>query len=53
VEYIVDKLDVIRATHPECGVVILCDINKLDIRDLLTHHIPKLSLRIPPRGDNH
>ena len=36
--YLIDQIDRVRCTHPDCGVVLLGDFNNLDISDLLCHH---------------
>ena len=44
-KYMVDKLDVIRTAHPDCGVVLLGDFNRLEICDLLIHQNLKQIVR--------
>ena len=48
----VDKLDVVTTTHPDCGVVLLSDFNRLDICDLLIHQNLKQTVRTPTRGEH-
>ena len=52
VKYMVDKLDVVRTTHPDCGVVLLGDFNRLDICDLLIHQNLKQTVWTPTRGQH-
>ena len=52
VKYMVDKLDVIRTAHPDCGVVLLGDYNRLEICDLLIHQNLKQIVRTPTRGEH-
>ena len=52
VKYMVDKLDVIRTVHPDCGVVLLGDFNGLEICDLLIHQNLKQIFRTPTRGEH-
>ena len=52
VKYMVDKLDEIRTMHPDCGIVLLGDFNRLDICDLLIHHNLKQIVRTPTRGEH-
>ena len=47
VKYMVDKLDVIRTMHPDCGVVHIGDFNRLGICDLLIHQYLKQIVRTP------
>ena len=51
VNYIIDTIDSVRSTQPDCGVIILGDFNKLDFKDILTHHNLKQLVREPTRGD--
>ena len=50
--YIIDKLDVVRSVHPDCGIVVLGDFSKLVVCDLLAHHNLKQVVSVPTRGDN-
>ena len=52
VKYMVDKLDVIGTAHPDCGVVLLGDFNRLEICDLLIHQNLKQIVRTPTRGEH-
>ena len=52
VKYMVDKLDVIRTTHPDCGVVLLGDFNRLEICDLLIHQNLKQIVRTLTRSEH-
>ena len=52
VKYVVDKLDVIRTMHPDCGVVLLGDFYRLEIRDLLIHQNLKQIVRTPTHGEH-
>ena len=51
-KYMVDKLDVIRTAHPDCGVVLLGDFNRLEICDLLIHQNLKQIVRTSTRGEH-
>ena len=52
VKYVVDKLYVIRTMHPDCGVVLLGDFNRLEICDLLIHQNLKQIVRTPTHGEH-
>lgn len=48
---IVGKLDLVKFSHPDCGVVILGDFDNLNVHDLLIHHYLKQIEQAPTRGD--
>ena len=50
--YLIDKVDLIRSTSPNCGVVLLGDFNGLDISDLLCHHNLTQTVDTPTRNSN-
>ena len=50
VAYLVETLDVVRNTYPECGIVLLGDFNNLDISDLLSCHDLSQVVTTPTRG---
>ena len=51
-QYIVDTVDLVRTTYPDCGVVILGDFNSLDISDINLHHALAQVVRDPTRGQS-
>ena len=50
--YLIDQIDRVRCTHPDCGVVLLGDFNSLDISDLLCHHNLTQIVDTPTREGN-
>ena len=50
VAYLVETLDLVRNTYPECGIVLLGDFNNLDISDLLSCHDLSQVVTTPTRG---
>ena len=50
--YIIETLDSVRATYPDCGVVLLGDFNTQDITDMLANHNLKQIVQKPTRGNN-
>lgn len=50
VAYLVETLDLVRNTYPECGIVLLGDFNNLDISDLLGCHDLSQVVTTPTRG---
>ena len=52
VSLIIETLDLVRSTHPDCGIVILGDFNGLDFSDVLSHHDLKQVVRTSTRGIN-
>ena len=50
--YLIDQIDRVRCTHPDCGVVLLGDFNNLDISDLLCHHNLTQIVDTPTREGN-
>ena len=50
VQYFVDTVDLVRTSHPDCGVVILGDFNGVDTSDLNSHHALVQVVRDPTRG---
>ena len=49
--YMIDTIDSVRSTQPDCGVIILGDFNNLDFKDILTHHNLKQLICEPTRSD--
>ena len=45
-----DTVDLVRTSHPDCGVVILGDFNGVDTSDLNSHHALVQVVRDPTRG---
>ena len=50
VAYLVETLDLVRNTYPECGIVLLGVFNNLDISDLLSCHDLSQVVTTPTRG---
>lgn len=50
--HIIETLDSVRATYPDCGVVLLGDFNTQDITDMLANHNLKQIVQKPTRGNN-
>ena len=50
--YIIETLDSVRATYPDCGVVLLGDFNTQDITDMLANHNLKQIVQKPTRDKN-
>ena len=50
--HLIDQIDRVRCTHPDCGVVSLGDFNNLDISDLLCHHNLTQIVDTPTRKGN-
>ena len=52
VSYIIHTLDQVCTAHPDCGIVILGDFNKLNIDDVLANYGLKQVVQDPTRGGN-
>ena len=50
--YLIDQIDRVRCTHPDCDVILLGDFNNLDISDLLCHHNLTQIVDTPTREGN-
>ena len=50
--YIIECIDSVKSTHPDCGVVLLGDFNILNIMNILANHTLKQLVHKPTRGNN-
>ncbi len=50
IQYIVDTADHVCSNHPDCGVAIMGDFNRLNISDILLHHDFKQVVESPTRS---
>ena len=50
IAYLIETLDVVRNTYPDCGIVLLGDLNNLDISELLNCHNISQVVTVPTRG---
>ena len=50
--YIIECIDSVKSTHPDCGVVLLGDFNTLDVKNILTNHTLKQLVCKPTRGNS-
>ncbi|XP_071944695.1 uncharacterized protein [Antedon mediterranea] len=51
IEHIITSLDTLKAAHPEAGVLVLGDFNRLNINPLCRAHSLKQIIDEPTRGD--
>lgn len=52
IQYLVNIVDLIRNSCPDCGVAILGDFNNLDTSDLISHQALKQIVQNPTRGQS-
>ena len=50
--YIIECIDSVKSTHPDCGVVLLGDFNILNVMNILANHTLKQLVHKPTRGNN-
>ena len=50
--YIIETLDSVKTSYPDCGVVLLGDFNTQDISDMLANHNLKQVVTRPTRGNS-
>ena len=50
--YIIECLDSVRSTHPDCGVTLQGDFNTMDITNILANHTLKQLVREPTRDNS-
>lgn len=50
--YIIETLDSVKTSYPDCGVVLLGDFNTQDITDMLANHNLKQVVIRPTRGNS-
>ncbi|PFX29204.1 RNA-directed DNA polymerase from mobile element jockey [Stylophora pistillata] len=51
-KYIIETLDSVKTSYPDCGVVLLGDFNTQDISDMLANHNLKQVVMRPTRGNS-
>ena len=51
-EYLLDTLSNIESSHPNCGILLTGDFNRLDVSQVTNHFRFKQLVDFPTRGDN-